>query len=345
MPGGRKAVPVIRMTRPFSSRSLFIPAVSVLLVALAAASLVTGRGNPSFSDPFSGLVSLLDSSGPGYAAFRELVINVRIPRTIAAVLVGAGLAMSGAAVQGAYRNPLVSPYILGITAGAGCAAACALLVTQSLLLIELAAFAGGLLTALVTYGLNRYTQILAGIAIGMFFGSLTALAKFLADPGDRLPAITFWLMGSFSRVSVADAVPLCAVILAGIVLLYLLRWQVNILAAGEESAESLGIRPRRARLVLLAATALVAAGSVALCGVVGWVGLVVPHACRIFCGPDNRLLIPACAVAGGAYLLAMDLLIRTVLPGEMPIGILTALIGAPFFAFLLKTSGTGGESP
>ena len=189
---------------------------------------------------------------------------------------------------------------------------------------------------MITYGLNRYTQVLAGIAVGMFFGSLTALIKFLADPSDRLPAIVFWLMGSFSRVALADAIPLCLVILAGIIILLLYRWQVNILSLGEESAESLGIQPGTSRIILLAAIALIAAGSVALCGVIGWVGLVIPHICRIFCGPDNRIVIPACAVVGGAYLLAMDILIRTVLPGEVPIGILTALVGAPLFAYLLR---------
>jgi iron complex transport system permease protein len=150
-------------------------------------------------------------------------------------------------------------------------------------------------------------------------------------------------MGSFSRVSLADAIPLCIVIVLGIILLFLMRWQVNILSMGEESAESVGVRPRRARIVVLTATALIAAGSVALCGVIGWVGLVIPHICRFFCGPDNRLLIPICAVAGGAYLLAMDILIRTVLPGEMPIGILTALIGAPLFALLLRNGRNGLE--
>jgi iron complex transport system permease protein len=150
-------------------------------------------------------------------------------------------------------------------------------------------------------------------------------------------------MGSFSRVSIADAIPLCTVIVLGIILLFLYRWQVNILSMGEESAESLGVKPRRARVVILAATALIAAGTVALCGVIGWVGLVIPHICRFFCGPDNRLLIPVCAVAGGAYLLAMDILIRTVLPGEMPIGILTALVGAPLFALLLRNGRNGWE--
>ena len=331
------------MTWPYGFRNYFIIASSALLLTLVVVSLVVGRGNPSSLDPLTVLSTVLGNNSQEYSSFQELVVNVRVPRTIAAVIVGAGLAMSGAAVQGAYRNPLVSPYILGITSGAGCAAACALLFTSSLPAIELAAFAGGLVTAMITYGLNRFTQVLAGIAVGMFFGSLTALMKFLADPVDRLPAIVFWLMGSFSRVSIADAIPLCTVIVLGIILLFLYRWQVNILSMGEESAESLGVKPRRARVVILAATALIAAGTVALCGVIGWVGLVIPHICRFFCGPDNRLLIPVCAVAGGAYLLAMDILIRTVLPGEMPIGILTALVGAPLFALLLRNGRNGWE--
>ena len=321
-----------------NSRRFFWLVSIALLFTLIGISLVIGRGNPSPDDPLMGFISLFWGPHQADPYFQELILNVRIPRTIAVVVVGAGLAVCGAALQGAYRNPLVSPYILGITSGAGCAAACALLFTSYIPAVELAAFTGGLVTALITYGLNRFTQVLAGIAVGTLFGSLTAFIKFLADPSDRLPAIVFWLMGSFSRVTLADAVPLCAIILLGIGILVLSRWQVNLLSIGEISAETLGVTPPTARLIILAATALVAAGSVALCGVIGWVGLVIPHICRFFCGPDNRFLIPACAIVGGAYLLAMDILVRAVLPGDMPIGILTALIGAPLFAILLRQS-------
>src|SRR6202041_100786 len=254
-----------------------------------------------------------------------IVLQIRLPRAILALFVGAGLAVSGAAYQGMFRNPLVSTDILGVTAASGFGAAVALLLSSNALGLQLTAFAFGL----------------AGVVVAAFFSALLSGAKYVADPESKLPAITYWLLGSLNAASIKGLAMALPPIILGSLGLLLVRWKLNVLAMGDEEARSLGVETERLKGIVIVCTALITAASVSVCGMVGWVGLVIPHVGRMLVGPDHRLLLPATLSIGASYLLFIDDIARTASAGEMPLGILTAIIGAPFFAYLLRrTSAT-----
>lgn len=277
-----------------------------------------------------------------------IVAQIRLPRALMALALGAGLSASGAAYQGMFRNPLVSPDILGVTAASGFGAAVALLLSSGALALQLISFAFGILGVLLTYLLARVYRatpvlmlVLAGIVVGAFFSALLSAVKYLADPESKLPAITYWLLGSLNGASTASLAMALPPILIGGVGLLALRYRLNVLALGEEDARALGVRTERVKGAVIVCTTLITAAAVSVCGIVGWVGLVIPHLSRMIVGPDHRVLIPAAMSIGAAYLLFIDDVARTVSAGEIPLGILTALIGAPFFAYLLRsTRGT-----
>jgi len=278
----------------------------------------------------------------------KVIFDVRLPRVIAAMLVGAGLAISGAAFQGLFRNPLVSPYILGVSAGAGFGAALAILLSRTVIIIQLWAFVFGLMSVGIAYGISRVHRqpsdvvlVLAGVIVGAFFTALISFIKYIADPYEKLPAIVFWLMGSFAAVNTRQLLTLVLPIVAAIIVLLLIRWRINSLSLGDEEAESLGVNTRRLKAVVIVCATLITAASVALCGIIGWVGLVIPHVGRMLVGPDHARLLPICLLLGGVYLLMVDNLARTLTTAEIPVGILTAIIGAPFFAYLLCRRDVG----
>ncbi len=273
-----------------------------------------------------------------------VVLAIRLPRIAAAMLVGAALSASGAAYQGIFRNPMVSPDILGVSAGAGFGAALAILFGLGSVGIQAGAFAGGLTAVTVTYlvavwrrgpGDSVLVLVLGGIIVGMVFHALVALVKYLADPANTLPAITFWLMGSLASVGGRDLAAVAPPILAGLAVLTLLRWRLNVMSFGDDEARALGIDVGRTRLVVVVAATLMTASAVAVSGVVALVGLVVPHLARMLVGPNYRTLLPVSAVLGALFLLLVDDLARSLVAGEIPLGILTALLGAPFFLALL----------
>jgi iron complex transport system permease protein len=277
------------------------------------------------------------------ASVETIVLQIRFPRSIMAMFVGAGLAASGAAYQGMFRNPLVSPDILGVTAAAGFGAALALLLSRNPLELQIIAFAFGLVGVALTYLLARIYRttpvlmlVLSGVVVAAFFSALLSGAKYVADPESKLPAITYWLLGSLngaSNRSLGMALP--PIIVGGVGLMFV-RWQLNVLAMGDEEARSLGIRTELLKGIVIACTTLITAASVSVCGIVGWVGLVVPHLGRMLVGPDHRALLPATLSIGATYLLFIDGVARTAVATEIPLGILTAMIGAPFFAYLLR---------
>jgi iron complex transport system permease protein len=282
------------------------------------------------------------------ASVETIVMQIRLPRSIMAMFVGAGLAASGAAYQGMFRNPLVSPDILGVTAAAGFGAALALLLSRNAVELQLIAFAFGLLGVLLTYLLARVYRatpvlmlVLSGVVVGAFFSALLSGTKYVADPESKLPAITYWLLGSLNATSSHSlAMALPPIIVGGLGLL-LVRWQLNVLAMGDEEARSLGIRTELLKGIVIACTTLITAACVSVCGIVGWVGLVVPHLGRMLVGPDHRALLPATLSIGATYLLFIDCVARSAVATEIPLGILTAMIGAPFFGYLLrKTRGS-----
>lgn len=277
-----------------------------------------------------------------------LVLRIRLPRVLAAALIGAALAGTGAAFQGLFKNPLVDSNLLGVTSGAGFGAALALLAGGGTLAVQGAAFGFGLLAVALAYlGSRLYSTApmivltLMGILIGSFFSSLTALMKYLADPLNTLPAITFWLLGGLTGVTWPSVPALAAVTLSGGLLLWLVRWRLNILSLGDAEAATLGMNPDRLKLALIVCATLMTAAAVAVGGVIGWIGLVIPHAGRMLVGPDHRRLIPASLALGASFLLVIDNISRTLLSTEVPLGILTGLVGVPLLVVLLRRSQTG----
>ncbi len=317
--------------------------------------LIVGTANACF-DGVSSLLSavsghqvLLPSFEQTWGASEETVVfRIRLPRLIAAMLVGGGLAIAGASFQGLFRNPLVSPDILGVSAGAGFGAALGILISGDPGIIQVSAFVFGILAVAIAYGIGRavgkgstLVLVLGGIIVGSLFSAFISLTKYVADPYNTLPAIVFWLMGSLSAVSNADIVAVAPPILLGALCLYLVRWRINLLAVGEEEARALGVDTKRMTIVLVIASTVVTASAVCISGIIGWVGLVVPHIGRMLVGPDFRKLIPVSAILGASFLLVVDDIARTLTAAEIPLGILTSLVGAPFFAYLLTRKKVG----
>lgn len=276
----------------------------------------------------------------------KVVFAVRLPRVAAAALVGAALAVSGAAYQGMFRNPMVSPDILGASTGAGFGAAVAILLGAGYFGISAAAFCCGLLAVAAAWLVSRLSKadqavalILAGMMISSLFSAGTSFVKLVADTQQQLPAITYWLMGSLSSIKDKDVLFLSIPVTLGMVPLLVLRWRMNLLTLGEEEAQSMGVNTRRLRGAVIVCATLLTSASVAVSGMIGWVGLVIPHFCRMLFGYDYRRLIPAGALFGASFLLIVDDIARLVTTGELPLGILTAFVGAPLFVYLIVTGG------
>ncbi len=277
-----------------------------------------------------------------------VVRDVRLPRIMAAMLVGGGLALSGACYQGVFRNPLVSPFLLGVSAGAGFGAALAILLFPWPDSVPVFAFIFALLAVTMCFGLAQSYRaaptvvlVLAGIIVGALFSALLSLLKYTADPESKLPVIEFWLLGSLSRAGMHEVWVVLAVSVPASLNLLSLRWRLNLLAVGDEEARSLGVDTVRLRALVVLAATLLAAATVAVAGIIGWVGLVIPHAARILVGANFSRVLPVSAVLGACYLALVDDVARTATAAEMPIGILTAIVGAPVFALLLRRRALG----
>jgi len=277
-----------------------------------------------------------------------VIMNIRFPRILAAMAVGASLALAGASFQGLFRNPLVSPDILGVSSGAGFGAALAILLNGNNAIIQISAFCFALLSVGISYTVSKMVKgnttlslILAGMAISSLFSAFLSLMKYVADPVNQLPAITYWLMGSLASVGSKGLAYAAVPMLAGITILILIRWRFNVLAMGEEEAQALGVDTGRLRIIIILCCTMITASAVCISGTVGWVGLVIPHIGRMLVGPNHKQLLPVCVVLGAAYLLFIDNIARLVASVEIPIGILTAIVGAPFFIYLLNRSNKG----
>ncbi|HEV7339174.1 MAG TPA: iron ABC transporter permease [Bosea sp. (in: a-proteobacteria)] len=327
--------------------------IALGLLGLAViAAFALGRFPVSPGDILRSIWSWLTGTPSGLSQQIETVIwNIRGPRVLAAILCGAALAVAGAAFQGLFRNPLVSPDILGASSGAALGAVIGIYFSLGLLAIQLAAFAGGLVAVAAVYAVGSTIRrgdpvlvlVLTGVVVGSLLGAGIGLIKYWADPYNQLPAITFWLLGSLAGTARPDLVPLLGPVLIGTGVLLALRWRMNVMSLPEEEARALGLATGPLRIAIVAAATLVTAASVAAAGIIGWVGLVVPHLARFLVGPDFGRLLPTAAILGGGYLLAIDTLARTAAPVETPLGILTAVVGTPFFIWLLA-SARGGWS-
>ncbi|MEQ9812513.1 MAG: iron ABC transporter permease [Azospirillaceae bacterium] len=339
-----------------AATALAVYAVPLGLAALLLVAVAVGLGAGRYAIGFGDIMTIVGGwvgIGPGSAGVAEtdwrVVELVRLPRLLVGALTGAGLALSGAALQGVFRNPLVGPQLIGVSSGAAFGGALAILLLLGTAALIGLAFGFGLLAMLVVYVISRQDGrssvlmlVLAGVVISAFFSALVSLSMYLADPTDTLPAIVFWLMGSFATASFDKVwIILAAMTVFGVPLLAM-RFSINVLSLGDEEAEALGVRVERTRWIALIAVTGITAASVAIAGIVGWVGLVVPHLARMLVGPDHRALLPASALLGASYMIAVDTLARTLTPAEIPLGILTAIVGAPIFAVLLRRTQNKG---
>ncbi len=314
----------------------------VFLIALFIISCALGRYFVSPITIIKILVSKVFALKPDWPPEAETVLfEIRLPRLIAAVLVGAALSAAGAAYQGLFRNPLVSPDILGVSAGSGFGAALAIFFSFNLVLTNLAAFGFGIGTALFVSliagrlkGDRTLSLVLVGIIAGSLLQSATSFLKLVADPTNVLPAITYWLMGSLASVRQEDLGFAAPIIAAALLLLWLGRWRLNSLTMGEDEARSLGTDVGLMQALIVTGATLATAASVAISGMIGWVGLVIPQLGRMLVGNDYRRLLPASMLMGASFLVAVDDLSRLVTTSEIPIGILTSFVGAPFFLIL-----------
>ncbi|HEX3814690.1 MAG TPA: iron ABC transporter permease [Mycobacteriales bacterium] len=316
----------------------------IALVVVGVGALAVGRYAVPFGQTYRILLSRvfpLDQTWTDSA--QRVVLLVRLPRVLLSVLVGGGLAVSGAVLQATFRNPLVNPQIIGVSSGASFGGALALFWGLGSVLQVGGAFFFGLVALLVIFAVTRggggrsvLMIVLAGVVTGSFFSALVSLLTYLADPYSQLPAIVFWLLGSLATATYPKVLLAAVPVLVGVATVLLLRWRINVLSLGDEDAAALGIRPERLRWLLLVAVAAIVAGAVAVSGVIGWVGLVVPHLARMWVGPDHRVLLPVSLLMGGIYLTLIDTLARSMTAGEIPVGVLTALIGAPVFFLLLR---------
>ncbi len=275
-----------------------------------------------------------------------ITMNVRLPRIILAVLIGCCLSTAGASYQGIFRNPMASPDILGATNGAAFGAALAILRGGNKLMITLSAFIFSLLTVIIVNlvaskakGSKILGLVLSGIMVSSLFSAFTSYIKLVADPMDVLPAITYWLMGSLSGAMLRDIGIALIPMVIGIIPIFILRWRINILSMGDEEARTMGINAPRVRIILILASTLITAASVSVSGVIGWVGLVVPHLARRMVGNNYKYLVPTSMIFGALFMLIVDNVSRNLWTTEIPIGILTAFIGAPFFLYLILRRG------
>jgi iron complex transport system permease protein len=325
-----------------------VAGLAALLAGLMLAAALVGAYPISLADMLTAVGRKL-TGAPAQGQIDTVLFDIRLPRVFAAVLVGAGVAAAGAAYQTLFRNPLVSPDILGVSTGAGLGAVLGIFLSLPVAGIQLLAFAVGLATVGLVYAIASLVRerdpilvlVLAGVVVGSLAGAAISLMKILADPYDQLPAIVFWLLGSLSAIRKGEVWAAAPLVALGLVPLVALRWRINVLSLGDEEAKALGVEAGRLRLFVVAAATLMTASVVAISGVIGWVGLVIPHIARMAVGPSFDRLLPTAMLLGASYLLLVDTLARTMARIEVPIGILTAIIGAPFFLWLLARGREG----
>jgi iron complex transport system permease protein len=337
--------PVRHAHRSASARAATLPVVAMVaaLLLLSLLSLCFGRYWVSPGTVAQILIGhWLPGTGHWTPTQEAVVLKIRVPRILAGVVVGSALASSGAAYQTMFRNPLVSPEILGVAAGAGFGASLGILFGLSLPAMNALSFGTGLLAAVLAVAIGRIARggslivlVLGGIVIGSMFGALISATQYFANPETTLPEIAFWLFGSLARATPQSLVLPAIVVALCLVALHAVRWPLTVLSTGDDEARTLGVDYRGVWALVIAASTLMTATVVSIAGIVGWVGLVVPHLARFVTGPSFNRLLPASALMGAGYLVVVDVVARSATPLDLPIGILTALLGAPFFVMLL----------
>lgn len=326
--------------------NLFI-AILLILLPIVAALICIGMGRYSLSiqETVNVLMGGIEDAANQDMAY-TVIYSIRFPRIILAILVGAGLACSGAAFQGLFTNPLATPDTLGVASGASFGAVLALMFDANLIVVQMMALIFGLIACLITYNISRIKGsssvvmiVLAGMVVSAMFEAFVSLVKYVADPQDKLPSITYWLMGSMSSATYKTLTLGVPFIVVGLVILFTLRWRLNILSLQEDEAKSMGMNIKLMRLLVIIAASLITASCVSMCGRVGWVGLLIPHVARMLFGSDNKTVIPVSISLGAVFMLIMDTCARSMTAAEIPLSILTAIVGAPFFIALLRKTG------
>ena len=319
--------------------------VAVLLLGpLLVAAVAVGMGR--YSIPFADVWQTLTGGVIGDDQAVKVLKTMRIPRILLAFLVGGGLAAAGAAFQSLFSNPLATPDTLGVAAGASFGAVLGLYFGLDLIIVQLLALGTGFGAVLITYMVGKkresgsmVTVVLAGIVVGSLFSALVSLIKYVADTESQLPSITYWLMGSLSSANYPTLLLGAPFILTGIIVLFLLRWRLNVLPLSDDEARATGTNLTLLRFLTAISATMITASAVSMCGQVGWVGLLVPHICRMAIGSNHLRLIPASISMGAIFMVVIDTLARCLTAAEIPVSILTALIGAPFFILLLRRTG------
>jgi iron complex transport system permease protein len=331
---------------------LFFPLLIIGLVLVSAVSPTLGKHPVALRDMALFIfdkvfhVTYLDSEKTHL--LKNLLIDIRLPRTMAAVLIGASLSVSGASFQAMFVNPLVSPSLLGVLAGASFGAAMAMIFFKSWVAVQISTFIFGFITVLISVGMAKMYKgntvlllVLGGVISGALFTSLLSIIKYIADPYNQLPAITQWLMGGLALVDMRTLTATAIPQIVAIILTILFSGYLNALSMGDEEAKALGVPVEWIRMLLIFLATLMSALTVVMAGMIGWVGLIIPHITRMIVGPDNKVLIPASALIGGLYLMVVDDVSRLLFNVEIPIGITTSLVGIPFFAIILKKTRRG----
>lgn len=329
-------------------KALIISALVLLLFVSIGVAITFGAYSISIFDVYRIVLAHLSPFGDmsGVTKLHNTIVwELRIPRVLLAVTVGTALATAGAVFQGCFRNPLVEPYILGISSGAAFGAAMGIVFSDFVFSIQLSAFIFGSLAVALSYFLARVrketpivTLILAGVIVGSIFSAMVSILKYIATD-TALREIVFWLMGGFYYARWDDVRLLVPIIIPCFLVMWSLGWKLNILSMGDEEARALGVNPEKYKLILIALATLVTSLAVSTVGIIAWVGLMMPHASRMMLGPDHRYVIPASAMLGGTYLLVCDTMARTLTTAEIPVGIITSILGAPYLFYLLRTRG------
>ena len=337
------AAPIQSLFRKRHFSGLLFVTLGLLLVATILFSICLGRYPLSVAD----LLTYIFTGKSHDPMLPTVLINVRLPRIIGAILVGGALSISGAAYQGLFRNPMVSPDILGVSSGAGFGASIAILLSFSIVGIQIMAFATGLGAVFLALGVSKtigknhdkiLMLVLSGMVTAAIFNALVSLTKYIADTDSKLPDITFWLMGTLSRITIEELKIVIPVISIGIVPILLLGWRLNVLSFGDEEARALGVNTGRLRFIIICCASLITASVVCVVGLIGWIGLIIPHFARFLVGPNHKILLPASFLSGSIFILWVDNVARSATTLEIPIGILISLIGAPLFLIFLKKS-------
>lgn len=335
-----------RKNTPFILILLLLIFVLLLLIIV---SMMVGR----YSLKPAEIAAMIFRIGDAGEISQAVLFKVRLSRVLGAALIGGALSLSGAAYQGMFRNPMVSPDILGASAGASFGAALSILLGFDGITVQLVAFIFGLMAVFGSVSVSRViggdsgdsvmVLVLTGMVISALFSAFVSITKYVADPYDQLPVITFWLMGGLTYITMADILIMVVPLLLGAIPMLALSWRLNLLSMGDEEADSMGINAKRLRLVYILGATLLTSSAVAVAGMIGWIGLIIPHLARMLVGVDHKKLLPVSMLLGAIFLLVVDDIARSLFAQEIPLGILTAIVGSPFFLYLLYKGRRGWD--